>query len=67
MNASSFVYALSIVATLAVAVVLAWGLSTLLRGGNANLSQRLMRWRVGLQFIAILIIMLFAYLTRGIA
>ena len=27
------------------------------RGGNSKLSQVLMRWRVGLQFLAILIIM----------
>ena len=58
------VYYLSILATLAVAAVLIVGLSTLLRGRDANLSQRLMRWRVGLQFIAIVIIMLFVYLTH---
>ena len=67
MAASTAIYYLSIVASLAVAVVLVLGLSTLLRGGDSNLSQRLMRWRVGLQFIAIVIIMLFVYLTRGIA
>ena len=67
MGASSIIYYLSILATLAVAAVLFMGLRTLLKGGDANLSQRLMRWRVGLQFIAIMILMLFAYLTRGIA
>lgn len=67
MNAGTLVYYLSIVATLSVAIVLAWGLSTLLRGGSPNLSQQLMRWRVGLQFIAIVVIMLFVYLTRGFA
>ncbi len=60
-------YYLSILATLAVAVVLVMGLQTLLRGGTPNLSQKFMRWRIGLQFIAILIIMLFAYLTKGFA
>jgi len=44
-------------ATLAVALVLFWGLINMMRGGSANLSQVLMRWRVGLQFVAILIIM----------
>ena len=42
----------------AVAVVLVLGLFNMLRGGSPNLSQQLMRWRVVLQFIAIIIIML---------
>jgi hypothetical protein len=42
----------------AVAVVLALGLFNMLRGGPPNLSQKLMRWRVVLQFVAIVIIML---------
>ena len=29
----------------------------MLRGGSPNLSQKLMRWRVGLQFVAIIVIM----------
>ena len=41
----------------AVALVLVLGLFNMLRGGSANTSQRLMRWRVGLQFVAILVIM----------
>lgn len=41
----------------AVAVVLFMGLGNLLRGGSPNLSQKLMRWRVALQFVAIVIIM----------
>ena len=41
----------------AVAVVLLLGLWNMLRGGSANRSQTLMRWRVVLQFAAILIIM----------
>jgi hypothetical protein len=44
------------VAILAVAVVLALGLANLVRQGAGNTSQRLMRWRVGLQFLAILVI-----------
>lgn len=40
-----------------VAVVLCLGLFNLLRGGSPNFSQKLMRWRIGLQFVAILIIM----------
>ena len=42
----------------AVAVVLLLGLYNMMRGGSANTSQKLMRLRVLLQFIAIIIIML---------
>jgi hypothetical protein len=42
----------------AVAVVLVLGLFNMLRGGSPNLSQTLMRWRVALQFVAIVIIMI---------
>ena len=41
----------------AVAVVLLLGLWNMLRGGSTNRSQTLMRWRVVLQFLAILIMM----------
>jgi hypothetical protein len=44
-------------AVILVAGVLVAGLVNMLRGGSPNLSQKLMRWRVGLQFLAILIIM----------
>ena len=40
----------------AVFIVLLLGLGNMARGGSPNLSQKLMRWRVGLQFVAILII-----------
>ena len=42
----------------AVAVVLVLGLVNLMRGGSPNTSQRLMRLRVLLQFIAVVVIML---------
>jgi len=41
----------------AVAIVLLLGLANMLRGGSPNTSQKLMRWRVVLQFIAIIIVM----------
>jgi hypothetical protein len=41
----------------AVAVVLILGLGNMLRGGSPNRSQKLMRLRVVLQFVAIIIIM----------
>ena len=45
------------IALAAVAVVLGLGLWNMMRGGNTNRSQKLMRWRVGLQFVAIIVIM----------
>ena len=45
-------------AVASVALVLVLGLYNMLRGGSPNLSQKLMRWRVVLQFIAVVIIML---------
>jgi hypothetical protein len=51
---SNFVVAAAVAA---VATVLFLGLWNLLRGGSANRSQMLMRWRIGLQFFAIIIIM----------
>jgi hypothetical protein len=45
------------VAVGAVALVLFLGLVNLMRGGSPNLSQKLMRWRVVLQFITIVIAM----------
>jgi hypothetical protein len=46
-----------LIACLAVAVVLLLGLANMLRGGSANVSQRLMRLRVLLQLVAIVVIM----------
>ena len=48
----------------AVFVVLLAGLWNMMRGGSPNRSQKLMRWRVGLQFIAILIMMAALWFTR---
>jgi hypothetical protein len=41
----------------AVAVVLVLGLINMMRGGSPNTSQKLMRLRVLLQFVAIIVIM----------
>lgn len=48
---------LPIFAVAAVAVILVLGLFNMMRGGSASRSQNLMRWRVGLQFLAIIILM----------
>ncbi len=53
MSTSSLLVA---VAMGAVALVLLLGLVNMLRGGSSNTSQLLMRWRVGLQFLAIILI-----------
>lgn len=60
---ATFFYNLVPFAVAAVAVVLVLGLYNMLRGGSADLSQKLMRWRVILQFVAIVIIMVTVYLT----
>ncbi len=48
----------------AVGLVLLFGLWNMLRGGNPGRSQTLMRWRVGLQFLAIIVVMAFLYFSR---
>ncbi|MDX2289977.1 MAG: twin transmembrane helix small protein [Hyphomicrobiaceae bacterium] len=58
-------YHLTTIASLAVLAVLVLGLATILRQGSPNLSQRLMRWRIGLQFLAILIIIGFVLIGRS--
>jgi hypothetical protein len=44
-------------AIVAVAIVLLLGLINMMRGGSPNRSQKLMRLRVLLQFVAIIVIM----------
>jgi hypothetical protein len=44
-------------AAIAVAIVLLLGLVNMMRGGSPNRSQKLMRLRVLLQFVAIIVIM----------
>ncbi|CAN1723386.1 Twin transmembrane helix small protein [Hyphomicrobium sp. 1Nfss2.1] len=53
-------YHLTTLTVAAVVVVLMLGLWNLSRGSNPNRSQKLMRWRVGLQAVAITVIVLFA-------
>ncbi|MBO6633225.1 twin transmembrane helix small protein [Parvibaculum sp.] len=51
------------IAMAAVLLVLFLGLWNMMRGGSASRSQTLMRWRVGLQFLAIVVIMAGLYLS----
>ena len=52
-------------ALVAVILVLFMGLGTMMRGTSPNLSQKLMRWRVGLQFGALVIAMILVFLMRS--
>jgi hypothetical protein len=49
---------------LSVLAVLGLGLYTMMHGKSPNLSQNLMRWRVGLQFVAVVVIMITIALKR---
>jgi Hypoxia induced protein conserved region len=57
---STFILPLAVAA---VAFVLLLGLVNMMRGGSPNRSQKLMRLRVLLQFVAIVIIMLTVWAT----
>jgi type IV secretory pathway TrbL component len=56
----TLLYYASTITALGVAVVLMFGLWTMKTGKSPNLSQKLMRWRVGLQFFAIVLIVAYA-------
>lgn len=57
-------YYLSTAAMLAVVAVLFMGLWVMMRGTSPNLSQKLMRWRVGLQFAAVVLLVVYAYIQH---
>jgi hypothetical protein len=60
----TILYHASTIAVFAVLAVLLYGLHTMMKGNNANLSQKLMRWRIGLQFLAILIILAYVFVSH---
>ncbi|NWG23781.1 MAG: twin transmembrane helix small protein [Pseudorhodoplanes sp.] len=60
--ASTFSTIIVPIAIGAVGVVLLFGLANMLRGGSPHTSQKLMRLRVLLQFVAIIIIMITIWL-----
>ena len=62
-----FVKILSIVLLLTVGIVLILGIGTLFKGGETSkkYSNKLMQWRVLLQFIAILVLVGFAYFFKN--
>lgn len=54
------------IAVAAVVIVLGLGLYNLMRGGNPNRSQRLMRLRILFQFIAVVLVVAALYIAgRG--
>jgi heme/copper-type cytochrome/quinol oxidase subunit 4 len=55
---------ISFMAVAVVAVVLCLGLFNMMRGGSPNRSQTFMRWRVILQFIAIIVLMAGLWFTQ---
>ena len=61
-----FVKILSIVLLLTVGIVLILGIGTLFKGGETSkkYSNKLMHWRVLLQFIAIIVLVVFAYFFK---
>ena len=61
---SAPLFHISTIAVLAVLGVLLAGLWNMMRGSSPNTSQKLMRWRVGLQFLAIVIIMVGLWISR---
>ncbi len=61
---STALYYLVTLAVAAVLVVLVMGLGSMLTKKSPNVSQKLMRWRVILQFVAIIAIMAFVYVSR---
>jgi di/tricarboxylate transporter len=60
---SSFFQGLTLVAIAAVAVVLILGIVNMMRGNASNRSQLFMRWRVILQFVAIIVMMTALYFS----
>jgi len=67
MFAGIFVKILSIVFLMSVGIVLILGIGTLFKGGNTSkkYSNKLMQMRVLLQFIAIILLVVFAYFFKN--
>lgn len=61
---ATFLYYLTTILVIAVVIVLGLGLWTMLKGRSPNLSQQLMRWRIALQFMAIVVIIAYVFVTN---
>lgn len=62
---ATFLYVLVIIFMIAVVVVLIRGLINMVRDGDGKLSNKLMRLRVALQFIAVVLIVILLWITGG--
>ncbi|ACE92989.1 hypoxia induced domain-containing protein [Rhizobium phaseoli] len=62
---STVTYILAIIVMGVVALVLIRGLFNMMKGGDANLSNKLMQLRVLLQAVAVILIMLTLWITGG--
>lgn len=60
----TLLYYVSTGAMYAVVLVLLAGLWVMMRGKSPNLSQKLMRWRVAMQFVAVLLLVAYAYVQH---
>lgn len=61
-------FIIAAIASLIVLVILAIGIGSFAKGGDFNrkYSNRLMRWRLAAQFVAVILIVSFAYMrSRG--
>ncbi|TCU10560.1 twin transmembrane helix small protein [Rhizobium sullae] len=63
MSTATYIFAIIIMGV--VALVLVRGLFNMMKGGDANTSNKLMQLRVLLQAIAVILIMLTLWLTGG--
>ncbi|HET7411352.1 MAG TPA: twin transmembrane helix small protein [Pararhizobium sp.] len=62
---SAVAYIFTIVAMVAVVIVLIRGLWNMMKGGDANTSNKLMQMRIALQLVAIVLIVVTIWLARG--
>jgi len=60
MAENPFIYVI-VIACLAVAAILAWGLSSFQAGGDGKKSNKIMQLRIVAQFVAVVLIVAFAY------
>ena len=65
MISGTLIKILSIILLLSVGIVLALGIMNLFRGGSKKASNKLMQLRVFLQFIAIIVLVAFAYFFKN--
>ncbi len=62
---STFLYFTILVVMGAVVLVLVRGLINMMRGGDGNFSNKLMQLRIILQFVAVVLIVAFLWITGG--